>query len=491
MRRTKQVGGRSGGLTAIRSRGRCLLESVFLGSAILAGCSDFPDGPPPPPEATADASTGSPADLVLPNNPPESLPLKIRPQEGPWWCWAAVTEMMLEHLTGGDYSQTDLMHEASQASCPPVPCTSYVGDCNQAGWPPLGAKPPALDWEVFGKKFAVKQVPGALRWEDLRTEMEEGRPVAFAWCWRSYGTACSDSGGGEPGHMMIAAGVTEELTSGPIRAVLTINPAPCCQGDLGYLVYKAYAGWIGYENSYRHWRSYYCLQDGDGGDDCPEYQPATEEGEAGSPPEFVGSSAEKVAREVLARILPDLQSLITLRLRSEADLEAELGAPLDLAAKLVLGPELRRFVLPPHRLLDPDFTGDNADSLLEDTGLSTFPLLVDGRTVSSILTARIEPGTSWELAGFGQSVLPSRLAEARALYAQAVSTAAAAKLVEVEVPGLNARFLAPLEPGLLTVSQDVGSCLPSADGATQSWQPFLAELQNRARALRDAGYGPS
>lgn len=157
------------------------------------------------------------------------LPVPLDGQETSQWCWAASGQMIMNYLGATKVTQCDQANKRlGRTDC----CNSPVPSaCVQPGWPEM---------EKYG--FAYTTYNGALPWSSLVSEIDAGRPVAFAWGW---------TGGG--GHMMVASGY---LVSRAGNYVYMNNPSPVGSGDQYYITYSEYVS----GTDHVHWSDLYNIR---------------------------------------------------------------------------------------------------------------------------------------------------------------------------------------------------------------------------------------
>lgn len=166
-----------------------------------------------------------------------SVPNTLRPQETNNWCWAAVTQMLAQHV-GNSVQQCDLAnHRFGKTNCcnpqtTGVPCPK-TNDCNTPGWPEL---------DFAGVKFS--ETTTALAWDDVRKQVYcRKKPMGYA-----YGTP------GVVGHVVVMKGyITVEAT----RYVVLNDPWSPCNGSERLITYEEYADPAGTST---HWRTFYNIE---------------------------------------------------------------------------------------------------------------------------------------------------------------------------------------------------------------------------------------
>lgn len=178
----------------------------------------------------------APCDAKQPTMPPvKVVSVKLIPQETAMWCWAASGQMVMSVL-GKKVSQcVQANNEFGRSDCPCDTCDGGAhppapDDCVNGGWP---------EFDKYGFKFNQTD-DKALEWNQLKDEIDAGRPVAFSWHW---------AGGG--GHMMVAYGYGE--TAGQ-RLVYYLDPWEPCRGASQTMTYEYYDSQAG---DHTHWNDFY------------------------------------------------------------------------------------------------------------------------------------------------------------------------------------------------------------------------------------------
>ena len=170
------------------------------------------------------------------------LGLAIHPQETSMWCWAASGQMVMSFLGNNVPQCTQANNRFTLTNCPCDRCTAtpspLPGACVRGGWP---------EFDKYGFTFA-RTNRQALTWDQLKDELDNGRPVAFSW---------EFIGGG--GHLLVAKGY--QTADDGTKWVHVINPEGLCVGDSYSITYEdyvsgLYAGWI----YYTHWDDFYQIK---------------------------------------------------------------------------------------------------------------------------------------------------------------------------------------------------------------------------------------
>jgi hypothetical protein len=130
------------------------------------------------------------------------------PQEAPNWCWPAVVQMLQHHFLPISQSQSDIAaHCHSELGCVTVGPQGGRCDCTH---PCLRG----LQWQVTRRNHS-------LAWEQLRREIDAGRPVVVTW----------------GSHIGVCVGYD------PVGRLLALyNPLPIGRGRLESLPYHDYEG---------------------------------------------------------------------------------------------------------------------------------------------------------------------------------------------------------------------------------------------------------
>ena len=166
-------------------------------------------------------------------------------QEMRMWCWAASGQMIMTYLNN-PVSQCEEVYELYGLNC----CNrNRTQNCNKGGWPPF---------EAFDFSFGRTQ-DSALKWPDLKAQINNGDPIAFSWKWEGTST----------GHMMVAVGYSDMNFFGDsLHWVFVNDPYPprrdfnLNEGDFMILPYGRYVrgksdkfGLI-----YDHWDDFYNIR---------------------------------------------------------------------------------------------------------------------------------------------------------------------------------------------------------------------------------------
>ena len=163
-----------------------------------------------------------------------SVPNTLHPQETANWCWAAVTQMLAEHV-GITVTQCDLAnHSFGRTDCctsknPGSPCPK-TDSCNTPGWPQL---------DYAGLTFNASSA--ARTWNEIRSQIYcDKKPMGYA-----YGTS------GVVGHVVVIKGY---ITVGGLNYVVLNDPWAPCAGAERLITYDEYADPAG---SATHWNTWY------------------------------------------------------------------------------------------------------------------------------------------------------------------------------------------------------------------------------------------
>ena len=167
-----------------------------------------------------------------------SVPNNLRTQETNNWCWAAVTQMLAEHV-GIYVTQCDLAnHRFGRTDCcdPETAGTSCPkrDECDTPGW---------LELTHAGVTFSESGDP--LTWASLQNEIYcDDNPMGYA-----YGTP------GVVGHVVVIKGY---VTVGGTDWVVLNDPWAPCAGDERLITYDEYADPAG---TATHWNTWYNISD--------------------------------------------------------------------------------------------------------------------------------------------------------------------------------------------------------------------------------------
>lgn len=163
-----------------------------------------------------------------------SVPNTLRTQETNNWCWAAVTQMLAQHV-GASVTQCQLAnHRFTKTNC----CNAQnegstcpkTDDCNTPGW---------LELDFAG--VTASESSTALSWADVRKQVYcRKKPMGYA-----YGTP------GVVGHVVVVKGY---ITVGETDYVVLNDPWAPCAGTERLLTYADYADPPG---TATHWNTWY------------------------------------------------------------------------------------------------------------------------------------------------------------------------------------------------------------------------------------------
>lgn len=166
-----------------------------------------------------------------------NVPNTLRPQETNNWCWAAVTQMLAQHV-GISVNQCDLAnHRFGKTNCcnnqnanSPCPKTN---DCNTPGW---------LELDFAGVKFS--ETATAMTWDNLKNQVFcSKKPMGYA-----YGTS------GVVGHVVVVKGY---VTVAGTDYVVLNDPWNPCMGQERLITYAEYADPAGTST---HWNTWYNIE---------------------------------------------------------------------------------------------------------------------------------------------------------------------------------------------------------------------------------------
>lgn len=147
-------------------------------------------------------------------------------QEMDQWCWAASGQMVMKYFSKNVDQCDQACKEFGTNTC----CNS-PDSCNSGGWP---------EFDKYG--FSFKRTSDkAIGWDELVTEINKRRPVAFSWHWE---------GGG--GHMMVAYGY--EIVNN-VRYIYVYDPWPVKQGVSRIITYEEYVE----GDDHSHWDDFYVV----------------------------------------------------------------------------------------------------------------------------------------------------------------------------------------------------------------------------------------
>ena len=174
-----------------------------------------------------------------PGGSPNPLAVALIPQQTRMWCWAASCMMIVKYFKPSasisQCQEANSYYGNEQTDC----CSSPTpNDCVNGGWPNFG------QFGFSSQRTADSGTGGLpLSWNDLKNEIDNGRPVAFSWHRKSGG-----------GHMMVACGY--QVTDGK-NYVIVNDPWPPDQGAQYPIDYDM---WANGPTDYEHWYDFYDIQ---------------------------------------------------------------------------------------------------------------------------------------------------------------------------------------------------------------------------------------
>lgn len=163
------------------------------------------------------------------------LTVSLIPQQQSNWCWAASSEMVMAYM-GDDVAQCEQANQELGRS----DCCSNPGPCNVTGTPTLNFN--GFTWanNAVGIWLGTE---GPLSFDTLVSEIQNARPVIFAWNW---------AGGG--GHVMVVIGAT--VREG-VQWVTINDPWSPNQGDQTDITY---ATWVAVPGNHTHQQDYWNIK---------------------------------------------------------------------------------------------------------------------------------------------------------------------------------------------------------------------------------------
>jgi len=151
------------------------------------------------------------------------LPVTPRPQEGGYSCWSTCAEMIMEFL-GRRVRQCEQASAHGDLSVWCCVNNELRRECDAPNYP---------DFERWGFN-STNQFPNALTWDQVVTEIDEGRPFAFARSRNIPGNTIS--------HMLVAIGYRETAGQPQTREILCLNPRAFTTTDEETVAYSDYTG---------------------------------------------------------------------------------------------------------------------------------------------------------------------------------------------------------------------------------------------------------
>lgn len=166
-----------------------------------------------------------------------NVPNTLRTQQTNNWCWAAVTQMLAQHLSIS-VNQCDLAnHRFGRTDCCNPQTTGVdcpkTNNCNMPGWPEL---------DFAGVKFEESST--ARTWSEVKSQLYcSKKPMGYA-----YGTP------GVVGHVVLIKGYV--TVAGTDYVVLNDPWAPCA-GAERLITYAEYADPAGAST---HWSTFFNIE---------------------------------------------------------------------------------------------------------------------------------------------------------------------------------------------------------------------------------------
>jgi hypothetical protein len=311
------------------------------------------------------------------------LPIELSPQKTRLWCWAASAEMIMQYISKKTVSQCEQASKYfSLNSC----CQAVTPEnCINGGWP---------QFEQYG--FLVQKTQNEpLSWTALTTEIENNRPFAFTWRYRTGG-----------GHMMIVVGYRED---GGQQLVHIMDPFPVGVGAVHPIPYEEFAK----PSCGSHWNDFFSIihNDAPGG---PTNMSSSED-----------NSSLAASLSAAKNAIPYAITIAGLDVPGAG--EPEIGQPLSV---LEIGLDA----------LKSDAPGGAVPNSSElESRRVINPLLVGGQLKGAITTALTEDGT-WKPVSYGLTGVP-KLAEKIRRTHSAQHGIALERYYVVEVRGLGLAFV--------------------------------------------------
>ncbi len=106
---------------------------------------------------------------------PGAPPIPFIRQEQDNWCWAACGEMIIRGMGFGEIRQCDMASARAGAACCQTPASSV---CDQGAWPEVEYVKHGVDLDLQS---------GSLSRTDVRSELDDGRPVEVYSAWNAGG----------------------------------------------------------------------------------------------------------------------------------------------------------------------------------------------------------------------------------------------------------------------------------------------------------------
>ena len=179
------------------------------------------------------------------NTANKTLPIALVAQEQSLWCWAATAEMTMRFAARK--TGTQIPPQCSQATKAQDDAEFLGGfgrqDCCANSHANASSKPCNTAWfpeyDKWGFGFTETKTDGAPSWDQLKSLINEDRPLAFLWRWKPVSKGYA--------HYMVAIGYKEISNN---RFVEYLDPSPVGKGSKTAVPYDAWVG--GDSKMYRH-----------------------------------------------------------------------------------------------------------------------------------------------------------------------------------------------------------------------------------------------
>jgi hypothetical protein len=165
------------------------------------------------------------------NDAEKILDVPLYAQQTSRWCWAAGGEMIMTFLEKPVWQCAQANSRFGRNDC----CAPTPGACVKGGWP---------EYNQWGFTVSSTTWGTPLTWAQLKSQINNNKPVGFSWGW---------TGGG--GHYMVAKGYT---SIGGVNQVVVNDPWPWNVnkfngGTVKIISYSEYVS----SSSYKHWQDDY------------------------------------------------------------------------------------------------------------------------------------------------------------------------------------------------------------------------------------------
>lgn len=289
----------------------------------------------------------------------KSLAVSLIGQKTGLWCWAASKQMAMKFL-GNDVSQCEMANNNTERTdCCNDPTPS---DCVKGGWPYVndhGFTCTRGDWEA------------ALTFEQLKAQIDAGKPITFCWGWIPRG-----------GHSMVVTGYYEDSVGNQL--VYINDPWPVNAGDHKTVTYQ---DWVAKEGDHTHQYDYYDITyvGTSNSDAVSNDATAPQGGTSGMKPLPTFDDPADAAKNALSLIpaLVNEENYANFGLRSNISSAESLSLEPPIPIQYIRANDLDQFEI-----------GNDVREIIGAPEELLYPVSQEGTVVTSIVVARQPDGSS-------------------------------------------------------------------------------------------------